>query len=136
MGVGYRIAGIKIKLDPTLYGNFLRAPDGVLPRYMMTRATVVQLAGIRDCPKDTMKMSESIIKRGYPALNGGYAVSIIAATYYAFWVHDGTQAHGPKNATVLHWIAKDGSNVFVKWVRGISPHPFLRDNLPLFFAGE
>jgi len=38
----------------------------------------------------------------------------------ALWFNNGTRAHGPKHANVLHWVDKvTGKHIYAKWVRGV-----------------
>lgn len=141
MGAAYRIAGVKVKIDPALLGNFIRGADGTLPIFMRTHGTVVQLAAMRDAPGHG-RLKASIIKRDFPTLTG-YSISIIAATPYAYWVHEGTGIYGPhgqriypRTSTVLAWMGSAGEMIFATSTAGMRPRPFLRKNLPLFFAGE
>lgn len=123
---------VVIRLNPEMMDQLTRGPDGLLGRYVRNRMTLVQLAAIRQCPKRTGKLSESIVKRDYPLLNG-YGGTIVALQPYAIYVHDGTKAHGPKTKQAMRWMGDDGQYVFATWVRGITANRFLSDNLPLIF---
>ena len=99
----------------------------------------MQLAAIRDCPKRTLKLSESIVKRPFPTLYG-FMVSIIAIQPYAYWVHEGTGIYGPhasriypKTKYAMRWLDADGDPVFARSTKGMKGTRFLADNLPLFF---
>ena len=116
--------------------SLLRSPDGAIGRFMQERGRVVQLAAIRDCPKRTGKLSESIRMRWEPTL-GGQRVIVGAYQPYAIYVHEGTKAHviKPKNASVLHFMI-NGQDVFAASVNhpGTKANRFLAKNLTLFLA--
>lgn len=45
---------------------------------------------------------------------------------YPLFLDKGTKAHGPVRAKFLSWIDYDtGKRIFAKWVRGITPRPFI-----------
>jgi hypothetical protein len=103
---------------------------------MQTRATVVQLAAVRDCPKLTGTLSESIVKRWSPTLDG-QQIEIIAQQPYAASVHDGSAPHDIPNA--FGWGPQFGiggrfDGKFHPGIIAAHAQPFLRKNLPLFLA--
>ena len=133
---------VKLIIDGAAVQAMLHSPDGVVGRYMIGKSQVVQNAAIRDCPKRTGKLSESIVKRFYDTTEG-FTVVIAALQSYALPVHEGTKPHMiyPKNAKVLSWVSTGGANfsgaqrVFAKSVHhpGTAPRRFLTDNMYLFY---
>jgi hypothetical protein len=129
---------VRIKFNPEALTTLTKSPDGLLGRWMYDRGTVVQLAAIRQCPKRTFKLAESIVKRWSPTLNGQMMI-IGAYQPYAIFVHEGTGIYGknarpitPKSAQALRWLGPDGTPIFARSVKGMKANHFLSDNLPLF----
>ncbi|MBA8827900.1 hypothetical protein FHX42_005307 [Saccharopolyspora lacisalsi] len=60
---------------------------------------------------------------------------------YMYYQHEGTEAHGPKTASVMVFRPKQGhpqragrkggrgGKVFATWVEGVKPHPFMVNGL-------
>jgi hypothetical protein len=66
---------------------------------------------------------ESITFAGVEASSGGVTLSWTTDKEYATYLIEGTEAHGPAQASVLHWMS-GGANVFAKWVSGVAPNTF------------
>ena len=126
----------KLIIDGAVVENMLHGPDGIVGRYMIGKSQVVQNAAIRDCPKRTTLLSESIKKRFYDSPEG-FTVVIAALQPYALPVHEGSKAHTvyPKKAKALRWYGPDGSPIFAKSAKipARAGRPFLSQNLYLFF---
>ena len=73
---------VKLIIDGLAVENMLHSPDGLIGRYMIGKSQVVQNAAIRDCPKRTGRLSESIVKRFYDS-DEGFTVVIAALQPYA-----------------------------------------------------
>jgi hypothetical protein len=125
----------KLIIDGLAVENMLHSPDGLIGRYMIGKSQVVQNAAVRDCPKRTGRLSESIVKRFYDS-DDGFTVVIAALQPYALYVHEGTKAHTvyPKKAKALRWYV-DGKPVFAMKanIPARAGRPFLSQNLYLFF---
>ena len=125
---------VVVKFYPAALASLTKSPDGLLGRWMQTRGRIVQLAAIRDCPKRTGKLSESIIMRWAPTLQG-QEVRVIARQPYAIYVHEGTKSHvitgNPTLAFMWH-----GEMAYFHSVQhpGTQPNKFLSKQLPLFSA--
>ncbi len=79
---------------------------------------------------DTGKFRQSIFSR-VDEEDDGYVGTIGSPLYYAIileYGHPGGAVIVPKNASVLHWVDRDGNDVFVKRViQGeMKPRPWLR----------
>jgi len=129
---------VRIKFYDEAITMLMRSPDGLLGRWMYDQGTKVQLAAIRQCPKRTNKLSESIVKRWNPTLNG-QMMTIAALQPYALFVHEGTGIYGPRGAPIvpttakaLRWFGSDGQPIFARSVKGMRGTKYLADNLPLF----
>lgn len=66
---------------------------------------------------------DSITFAGVSEASGGVSLSWTTDKTYAAYLIEGTQAHGPSQASVLHWTS-GGGDVFAKWVSGIAPNTF------------
>jgi hypothetical protein len=131
---------VKLIIDGARLEELLHSRTGAVGRYLDTRATIVQMAAKEDCPKRTGNLSERINRRWFDA-GGELAISVIAQTPYAMWVHEGTGIYGPLkrpivpvHAKALSWIGADGVRVFAKSVKGMRGRPFLAKNLKLAVA--
>lgn len=49
----------------------------------------------------------------------------------AFWFEHGTRDHGSKGDYAMHWVNKNGEDVYAWWVRGIKPHKIVKQGLDL-----
>ena len=126
----------KVTLFPAEFGELVRGPDGAIARFMNERGAIVQMAAVRDCPKITGLLSESIVKRWSPTLEG-QLLEIVAKQPYAASVHEGSKPHYIPNAFGWGPTFGIGGRFGGFFHPGIIPEhaqPFLRDNLPLFFA--
>ena len=75
-------------------------------------------------PGDTAgPLYDSITFGGVQASSDGVSLSWTTDKDYAVYLIEGTQAHGPSHAPVLHWTS-GGADVFAKWVSGIAPDTF------------
>ena len=125
---------VVFRFDKAALTTMTKSPDGLLGRWMQTRGRIVQLAAIRDCPKRTGALSESIRMRWAPTLTG-QMVTVSAHKPYAVFVHEGTKAHvitgNPTLAFMWH-----GEMAFFASVNhpGTRPNKFLSKQLPLFGA--
>lgn len=68
-------------------------------------------------------LEQSITFAGVEASSGGVTLSWTTDKEYATYLIEGTEAHGPAQASVMHWNS-GGSDVFAKWVSGIAPNTF------------
>lgn len=84
----------------------------------MTQAIQAVVPGDEDGP-----LYDSITFAGVEASSGGVTLSWTTDKDYATYLIEGTQAHGPAQASVMHW-SSGGSDVFAKWVSGIAPNTF------------
>ena len=126
----------RITIYPEQLAKFSHNPDGALARWMNERGAIVQLAAVRDCPKRTNRLSESIVKRWAPTLEG-QQIAIIAQQPYAASVHEGSAPHDIPNA--FGWGPSFGiggrfSGKFHPGIIKAHAQPFLSKNLPLFLA--
>jgi hypothetical protein len=127
---------VTVRFNPEAITTMNKSPDGLFGRWMYERMTIVQLAAIRDCPKRTTKLSESIVKRWWPTLNG-QMISCVAKQPYAMSVHSGARAHNIPNAFGMGEDFGIGGRFGGFFHPGIIPshaQPFLAKNLPLFVA--
>jgi hypothetical protein len=127
---------VRIKFNPEATLKMNKSPDGLFGRWMYERGTIVQVAAIRDCPKRTNKLSESIVKRWNPTLNG-QMISIVAKQPYAASVHEGSVPHNIPNAFGYgesFGIGGPFGGFFHPGIVKSHAVPFLSKNLPLFIA--
>ncbi len=128
---------VKLIIDGLAVENMLHSPEGIVGRYMIGKSQVVQNAAIRQCPKRTGRLSESIVKRFYDTPEG-FTVVIAALQPYALYVHEGTKAHviRPTKAKALRWFDATGKPVFASFVNhpGTKANRFLTDNMYLFYT--
>lgn len=68
-------------------------------------------------------LEQSITFAGVEAASGGVTLSWTTDKDYAVYLIEGTEAHGPAQASVMHWSA-GGTDVFAKWVSGVAPNTF------------
>lgn len=66
------------------------------------------------------------LRQNIKAKVSGKKGSVKADRPYASFLEFGTKAHGPVTANMLHWHSF-GVHHFAKWVRGISPRPFMKE---------
>lgn len=57
----------------------------------------------------------------------GLRGKVVAPKKYASFLEYGTRAHGPVKANFLRFKVPGGMVVYTKWVRGITPRPFMRE---------
>lgn len=127
---------VRIKFNPEAITTLTKSPDGLFGRWMYQRGTIVQQAAIRDCPKRTNLLSESIVKRWYPTMNG-QIMSVIAKQPYAASVHEGAKPHNIPNAWGMgeeFGIGGRFGGYFHPGIVKSKAVPFLSKNLPLFIA--
>ncbi len=79
-------------------------------------------------PIDTGELYQSIHSEGPEWISFFWIKGRVAAgTPQARFMEFGTRAHGPVFARVMHFIAKDGTEVFTKWVRGVEAMHWMRN---------
>ena len=59
---------------------------------------------------------------------GGISIQWTTDKFYARYLIEGTEAHGPDTASILHWVS-GGGDVWAHWVSGIAP-----DTWPIYKA--
>ena len=79
-------------------------------------------------PIDTGELYRSIHTEGPEWVSFFWIKGRVAAgTPQAVFTEHGTRAHGPVFAKVMHFVTKDGTEVFAKWVRGVEAMHWMRN---------
>jgi hypothetical protein len=137
------MANVRIIFDGARMEEIMHGPNGVLGRWMVTRAEIVKQAAVMQCNKKTGRLSRGILKRPVESDVGGLSIRIIASAKdpstgvdYAAYVHEGTKPHEIRPKDPKGWLAFEvnGTTVFAKVVNhpGYAGNKFLSDNLKLF----
>ena len=79
-------------------------------------------------PKDTGELHDSIHSEP-PYWITFYWIKgrVAAGTPQARFMEFGTRGHGPVFARVMHFVTKDGTEVFTKWVRGVEAMHWMKN---------
>jgi hypothetical protein len=128
--------GVHLIIDGAVLEEVLRGPAGPVARYVIDRATLVQVTAKARAPRRTGCLEDSIVKR--PERFGDeFAVRIVSDTSpcspshtsYSLFVHEGTSPHDIPNAFGYGNTFGIGGRFDGKFHPGNKPDPFLRDAL-------
>jgi hypothetical protein len=128
------MANVKVIIDGARIETLLRSPAGAVGRFMLSRAAVVRLAAINDCPKRTGYLSQTIVTRYEEGNEKGFTVRVVALAPYAAAVHEGAEPHDIPNAFGFGPDFGIGGRFDGKFHPGNAANPFLSKNLRLFGA--
>lgn len=132
---------MQLVTDGAILAEILRSPSGMVGRFLLERATVVQAEAKRLAPRRTGCLQDSIVKR-VESSGAEMAVRIVSDTApcdpqhksYSMFVHEGTAPHliQARPGGVLAFEI-GGETIFATSVQhpGTKAIPFLRDALPL-----
>lgn len=124
-------------LDGAKLEAMLRGPQGVVSRYVVEGATLVQVGAKRQVGKDTHRLEMSLGKRPYMGSKGPGMLVGTDTVPYALDHHQGTRPHliRPKKEGGFLRFPGRGGIVFAPIVHhpGTRPNHYLTDNLHLAF---
>lgn len=114
------MASVRVVMNPVAVASMLRSPGGPVGRDLLRRGKQAQFLARQLAPKGMRPGITADVQMG---VNGLEVViqSMHPATLY---VINGTKAHGPAHAKVMHFYI-DGREVYATWVKGIKANDFL-----------
>lgn len=120
----------------------LRGPSGPTSRFLIGRAEVYKQAVIREMPRKTGCLQDSLVKRFELSDTGMLAVRLVSdttpcsptRTAYSLFVHEGTAPHDIPNAFGWGPTFGIGGRFDGKFHPGTKPCPFFTRALPALKA--
>lgn len=123
-----------VVLNPAAVNLMLNGDTGPVVRDLFVRGERVKVRAVQLCPKKTGNLAAHHVKRLTKVANKPVMLVGVESVPYALFVHEGTRPHDirPKNASVLAFTARDGTQVFTKLVHhpGTKPQRWLAKALP------
>ena len=125
------LAGLEHLTDGAAVAELLHGPSGVVARFIIERATVVQAASKQQVGVASGRLRAAIVKRNIK-VGDEFGCKVGTDTVpYALWHHEGTEPHDIPNAFGWGPTFGIGGRFDGKFHPGTKPNPYLTDNLHL-----